>query len=261
MPLRRFTLDEYHRLIEIGFFDEDERVELLEGILVSMSPNYPPHIRTVIRLQRVFAAFFAREDVEVRMQGPVSIPELMTEPEPDLVISRESGADLDERRMPAEPDDSTALTWRSRTIDEGKIVTISQVSQDIQQAEFARHPYPADILVLMEVSDSSLSYDRTRKRAIYAQAGITEYWIWNLVDSSLEVYRDPHTSSAPSAPSTAFETAAQSRTAIHEAILTTGDALYQSIEDTLLLRRFTLEEYHHEIDLPPRGFGCAAGFP
>ena len=155
MPLRRFTLDEYHRLIEIGFFDEDERVELLEGILVSMSPNYPPHIRTVIRLQRVFAAFFAREDVEVRIQGPVSIPELMTEPEPDLVISRESGADLDER-----------------------------------------HPYPADILVLMEVSDSSLSNDRTRKRAIYAQAGILEYWIWNLVDSSLEVYRDPHTSSA-----------------------------------------------------------------
>ena len=155
MPLRRFTLDEYHRLIEIGFFDEDERVELLEGILVYMSPNYPPHIRTVIRLQRVFAAFFAREDVEVRMQGPVSIPEMMTEPEPDLVISRESGADLDER-----------------------------------------HPYPADILVLMEVSDSSLSYDRTRKRAIYAQAGITEFWIWNLVDSSLEVYRDPHTSSA-----------------------------------------------------------------
>jgi Uma2 family endonuclease len=155
MPLRRFTLDEYHRLIEIGFFDEDERVELLEGILVSMSPNYPPHIRTVIRLQRVFASFLARENIEVRIQGPVSIRELMTEPEPDLVISRESGTDLDER-----------------------------------------HPYPADILLLMEVSDSSLSYDRTRKRAIYAQAGILEYWIWNLVDSSLEVYRDPHTSSA-----------------------------------------------------------------
>ncbi len=131
MPLGRFTLDEYHRLIEIGFFDEGERVELLEGVLVSTGPNNPPHIRTIIRLQRVFAALFARENIEVRIQGSVSIPELMTEPEPDLVISRESGGDLDER-----------------------------------------HPYPADILVLMEVSDSSLSYDRTRKRAIYAQAGI-----------------------------------------------------------------------------------------
>ena len=152
LPLRRFTLDEYHQLINIGFFDEDERVELFEGVLVSKSPNNPPHIRTVIRLQRVFATFFAREDVEVRIQGSVTIPELMTEPEPDMVISRESGGDLDER-----------------------------------------HPYPADILLLIEVSDSSLAHDRTRKGAIYAQAGIPDYWIWNLVDDLLEVYRDPHT--------------------------------------------------------------------
>ncbi len=155
VPLRRFTLDEYHELIKIGFFDEDERVELLEGFLVSMSPNYPPHIRTVIRLQRVFATFLTRDDLEIRVQGPVSVPEMMTEPEPDLVISRESGSDFEER-----------------------------------------HPYPGDILLLMEVSDSSLAYDRTRKGAIYAQAGIAEYWIWNLVDGQLEVYRDPHSPSA-----------------------------------------------------------------
>jgi Uma2 family endonuclease len=162
VPLRRFTLDEYHELIKIGFFEEDERVELLEGILVSMSPNYPPHIRTVIRLQRVLAAFLARDDVEVRIQGPISIADLVTEPEPDLVISRESGSDFEER-----------------------------------------HPYPADILLLMEVSDSSLAYDRTRKGAIYAQAGIAEYWIWNLVDDSLEVYRDPH---APAAGEGVYQT-------------------------------------------------------
>ena len=45
----------------------------------------------------------------------------------------------------------------------------------------------------MEVSHSSLSYDRSLKGAIYAQAGISEYWIWNLVDGLLEVYRDPGT--------------------------------------------------------------------
>ncbi len=162
LRLRRFTLDEYHRLIESGFFDEDERVELIEGILVYMSPNNPPHIRAIIRLQRVFVTFFAREDVEVRMQGPVSMPELMTEPEPDLVISRESGGDLD-----------------------------------------ARHPYPPDILLLMEVSDSSLAYDRARKGAIYARAGIPEYWIWNLVDGLLEVYRDPQ---APASGDAVYQT-------------------------------------------------------
>ena len=86
----------------------------------------------------------------------------MTEPEPDLVISRESGSEFEDR-----------------------------------------HPYPADILLLMEVSDSSLSYDRTRKGAVYAQAGIAEYWIWNLVDGQLEVYRDPH---APAAGGAVYQT-------------------------------------------------------
>jgi len=152
MPLRRFTLDEYHQLIEIGFFNESERVELVEGILVDMSPNNPPHIRTVNRLRRTFSFLDARVDIEVRAQGPVTIPELMTEPEPDLVISMETGFELDER-----------------------------------------HPYPSEILLLMEVSDSSLTYDRSLKRAIYAQAGIAEYWIWNLVDGLLEVYRAPRT--------------------------------------------------------------------
>ncbi len=94
----------------------------------------------------------ARVDMEVRAQGSVTIPELMTEPEPDLVISTETGFELDER-----------------------------------------HPYPSEILLLMEVPDSSLIYDRSLKRAIYAQAGIAKYWIWNLVDGLLEVYRDPRT--------------------------------------------------------------------
>ena len=47
----------------------------------------------------------------------------------------------------------------------------------------------------MEVADSSLAHDRTHKATVYAQAGIRDYWIWNLVDRSLEVYRDPHTTS------------------------------------------------------------------
>lgn len=162
MPLRRFTLDEYHHLIDIGFFKENERVELVEGILVDMSPNNPPHIRTVNRLRRTFSLLDARVDIEVRAQGPVTIPEQVTEPEPDLVISAEAGLELDER-----------------------------------------HPYPSEILLLMEVSDSSLTYDRSLKRAIYAKAGIAEYWIWNLVDGLLEVYRDPQT---PISGEAAFQT-------------------------------------------------------
>jgi Uma2 family endonuclease len=52
-------------------------------------------------------------------------------------------------------------------------------------------PTPADVLLLVEVSDDSLEYDRKVKAPLYAENGITEYWIVNLVDRCLEVHRNP----------------------------------------------------------------------
>ena len=55
-------------------------------------------------------------------------------------------------------------------------------------------PRAADILLIIEVADSSLEFDREDKLPIYAEAGIPEYWIVNLIDDVIEVYRDPHRS-------------------------------------------------------------------
>lgn len=54
-----------------------------------------------------------------------------------------------------------------------------------------RHPEPPDILLLVEVSDSFLAADRNLMKELYAEAGIVEYWIVNLVDECLEVHRGP----------------------------------------------------------------------
>lgn len=53
------------------------------------------------------------------------------------------------------------------------------------------HPQPSEILLVIEVAGSSLKFDRTTKLAVYAKAGIQDYWIVNLVDKQVEVYRDP----------------------------------------------------------------------
>jgi Uma2 family endonuclease len=53
-------------------------------------------------------------------------------------------------------------------------------------------PTPEDVLLLIEVSDSSLRYDREVKGPLYAQAGIQEYWIVNVPEETIEVYRQPH---------------------------------------------------------------------
>ena len=55
-----------------------------------------------------------------------------------------------------------------------------------------QHPQPADVHLLIEVSDSSLTTDRDAKLPAYGRAGIAEVWIVNLIDQTVEVYREPH---------------------------------------------------------------------
>ncbi|MCQ8179864.1 Uma2 family endonuclease [Methylomonas sp. SURF-1] len=54
-----------------------------------------------------------------------------------------------------------------------------------------RHPKAGDVLLLIEVSDSTLRFDREQKRRLYATHQIPEYWIVNLIDNCLEIYRQP----------------------------------------------------------------------
>src|SRR5258708_35072363 len=56
----------------------------------------------------------------------------------------------------------------------------------------SRHPGPADVLLLIEVADTSLGYDREKKLPAYAMAGISEVWIVNLQDHIFETYQEPH---------------------------------------------------------------------
>ena len=56
----------------------------------------------------------------------------------------------------------------------------------------SRHPRSEEVFLLIEVSDSTLEYDREEKLPAYGRAGVAEVWIVNLNEPSLEVYRDPH---------------------------------------------------------------------
>ena len=86
-PLRRFTVDEYHWLIERGFFRTDDRIELIDGYLVQMSPIRPPHAFCVGQLyQACLLQLGGRAAVRaaMRSQQPVTLAEQTSEPEPDL---------------------------------------------------------------------------------------------------------------------------------------------------------------------------------
>ncbi len=85
VSLRRFSIDEYHRMIEYGILTTDDRIELLNGYLVNKMPIHPPHATATTRLfkwfvQRLIAGW------TVRSQQPVTFAP--SEPEPDVTVAR-----------------------------------------------------------------------------------------------------------------------------------------------------------------------------
>ncbi|MCY7383105.1 MAG: Uma2 family endonuclease [Microcoleus sp. CAN_BIN18] len=146
---KRFTTEEYHRLTELGFFAEDERVELINGELVKMAAKGTAHSVCETRLERELFKLLG-ERATLRGQQPIILPD-DSEPEPDRAIVQNR------------PDDY-----------------------------LSSHPCPADILLLIEIADSSLSYDKQVKLPLYAEAGISDYWIFNLSQTCLECYSEPY---------------------------------------------------------------------
>jgi len=84
--VHRYSLDEYHRLIECGGFDEDLRVELLDGLLVTMSPKSVEHERAIRKLTRWLVAATDGERYEVGVGCPLTLTQRNSEPEPDLFV-------------------------------------------------------------------------------------------------------------------------------------------------------------------------------
>lgn len=146
LPLWRMTRLRYERLVDAGIFGPDDRVELLDGVLVAREPQGGRHATAVglvrVALERAFGSRY-----HVREEKPVALDDT-SEPEPDVVVVR------------------------------GRL-------RDYRDA------HPARPVLIVEVAESSLALDRLRKGGLYARAGLAEYWIVNLVDEVLEVYRDP----------------------------------------------------------------------
>ncbi|TAE97659.1 MAG: Uma2 family endonuclease [Oscillatoriales cyanobacterium] len=66
------------------------------------------------------------------------------------------------------------------------------IAQNRSDNYVSSHPLAADILLVIEVSDSTLKYDRRTKLSLYAESGISDYWIFNLVDTQLEMNSEPY---------------------------------------------------------------------
>jgi Uma2 family endonuclease len=133
-------------MVDAGVLGSDDRVELIDGEILVMSPEKSRHAAVVDLvadvLRRVFGTGYT-----VRVQHPLGLG-AWSEPEPDVCVVRGPPRDY-----------------------------------------LAAHPTTA--LLVVEVADSSLDFDRSNKVRLYGSSGVSEYWIVNLPEGSVEVHRDP----------------------------------------------------------------------
>jgi Uma2 family endonuclease len=143
-----FTASDYHKMVDVGIIKPNDRIELIRGQILKMSPIRSLHASIVDILNENLVLLLHRI-ANVRVQNPIRIGQY-SEPEPDIAVVKHRKD-------------------RYRT----------------------RHPRPEDVLLLIEVADTSLQYDREIKLPLYAEAGIAECWIVNIPEKTVEIYRSP----------------------------------------------------------------------
>jgi Uma2 family endonuclease len=144
---RLFTVEEYRRMADAGILRPDERVELIHGVVRTMSPKNRAHVVATTKLYQRLVKFLAGRSA-VFKEDPLKLVELKSEPEPDIVAAS------------------------------------SPYLEVYDTAGF-------EPLLVIEVAESSLRFDLNAKAGLYAEAGVPEYWVVNLVDRELVVFWSP----------------------------------------------------------------------
>ncbi len=142
----RWTREQYERVVRLGGFEPDQRLELIDGEIVDMAPQNEPHAVALSLLHDALRRAYG-DGYVVRIQSPVAL-DAGSVPEPDLAI------------VPGRPRDFLTS-------------------------------HPSNAVLLVEIADTTLAYDRSTKRVLYARNGVPEYWLVNLIQGVLEVYRNP----------------------------------------------------------------------
>jgi Uma2 family endonuclease len=147
-----FNVDDYYKMAEAGILGPEDRVELINGEIIQMSPIGIRHAARVTAAVYHLSHAFDRRTV-VYIQNPVRL-DRYNEPEPDVSLLKPRTDFYNDKRV-----------------------------------------MPEDVLLIVEVSDTTLAYDRNVKLPLYAAAQIPEVWIEDLQNNLLLVFRDPVTGS------------------------------------------------------------------
>lgn len=139
----------HQKMIAAGVFTKDDRIELIEGERLDMSPMGTPHLSVITRLIRLFTRRLSEQEAHVTSGVPVNLGDF-SEPQPDLMLLK--------------PRTDFCAT---------------------------RLPEAQDVLLLVEVSDGTPSFDQGGKLRLYSRHMITEYRVIDIDKQCVATYRGP----------------------------------------------------------------------
>ena len=149
-PRKRFTSAEVVRMMDFGLF-EGKRYELIDGDLIDKMGQNPPHASVVRKVQRVLLRICGDDRVLVQQPIEAAVEDrVWSTPEPDVAVLKAVG------------------------------------DEEFEQ----RHPRGDELVLVVEVSDTTARHDSTTKRDLYARAGVPEYWVVDVTRRLLRVHRD-----------------------------------------------------------------------
>ncbi len=145
LPLRLLSIQEYNLMAEVGILTDEEKVELINGQIITMSPQKSFHAAAITRTNRLFTKQL--NQILIRLQLPIIINDF-SQPEPDIAIVKYDALDYDDR-----------------------------------------HPSATEVYLIIEIADTTLKTDLEVKRQLYASGNIPDYWVLDLKQRQLYVYR------------------------------------------------------------------------
>jgi Uma2 family endonuclease len=156
VTVRLLTVQDYHRMAEAGIFHPEERVELLAGQVIQMAAKGTAHSVANTRTRRL---------IENRLAVGFASPQ-----ESRALVRVQEPIQLDDYSEP-EPDIAIVIT------------------RPLEYAD--HHPIAAEVLLIIEIADSSFRLDCGVKAIAYARSGIADYWVLDVNDRKLHVFRSP----------------------------------------------------------------------
>jgi Uma2 family endonuclease len=146
--LKYWTVQDYHRMSDLGILDPNERTELIAGQISLKTAKGTAHVITLQLLANNIQAQLGTTAL-ICTQDPIRLDNF-SEPEPDLAIVKGTMFDY-----------------------------------------AAHHPVPDDIYLVIEVADSTLKQDCQIKDKLYARSSIAEYWVVDIKNRQVHIFRDP----------------------------------------------------------------------